>query len=177
MSKQTIDQLIEKRTELEKRAEELQIQSVDRRFVIQLENSRNLKTIMEHLDKGYTWKTQNAAIVVTLYDNLKKQYRELMATEPEETGVTISLRGHELNGLYQALLNVEGTGIESARRFIKMLTNVGEAVTNAMKELGEMNKQITELHQQLSQLDDEIDELQNSVKVEQPELITDETKG
>jgi phage shock protein A len=176
MSTESIDQLIEKRKELEAQAEELQVRSVDRRFVIELDDRRTIKTIMEHLDRGFTWKTQNAAIIVTLHDNLKKQYREV---DPEaETGakVSIQLRGHELNGLYQALLNVEGSGIENARRFIKMLTSVGEAVTTAMKELGEMNKQITELHQQLSVLDAEIDQAQAATEAVTPELITDETE-
>lgn len=173
----TTNQLIEKRQELEKQAEELQLKAAEHRFTVNLDDRRTLKTIMEHLDKGYTWKTQNAAIVVTLYDNLKKQYRE---SEANEETTSISLRGHELNGLYQALLNVEGNGVESARRFIKMLTNIGEAVTTAMKELGEMNLQITQIHQELSILDQQIDEAQAANNVEQvePELevVTDEAQ-
>jgi type I site-specific restriction endonuclease len=109
-------------------------------------------------------------------DNLKKQYREVDLEAETGAKVSIQLRGHELNGLYQALLNVEGSGIENARRFIKMLTSVGEAVTTAMKELGEMNKQITELHQQLSVLDAEIDQAQAATEAVTPELITDETE-
>ena len=122
---------------------------------------------MEHLNKGFTWKTQNAAVIVALYDQLKKQNRELSSSEDDAT--TLKLRAHELNGLYQALLNVEGTGIESARRFITMLTNVGETVTNAMSVLGEMNKQISDMHTELDVTEREIAAL-DSVEEVEPEL-------
>lgn len=175
MSK-TIEQLTEQREQLEKRAEELQKKSAEHRFTVELDDRKSIKTILDHLDKGYTWKTQNAAVIVTLYDNLKSQYREL---DSESENCSVSLRGHELNGLYQALLNVEGTGVESARRFIKMLTNVGEAVTNAMKELGDMNREISQIHQELSELDAEIQaaETPQPEEVEpQLEVVSDETE-
>lgn len=176
MSK-SIETLKEQRQDLETQAEELQIKTAEHRFDVQMDDRKTLKTVLDHLDKGFTWKTKNAAVIVTLYDNLRKQYRTV---EPEsEEGITVSLRGHELNGLYQALLNVEGTGVENARRFIKMLTNVGEAVTNAMRELGEMNQEITQIHQQLSELDQEIEQLEreNVEQVEpQLEVVSDEAE-
>ena len=174
MSK-TIETLKEQRQTLETQAEEMQIKTAEHRFTIELDDRKTIKTILEHLDKGFTWQTKNAAVIVTLHDNLKKQYREI---EPEsEENVTISLRGHELNGLYQALLNVEGTGVENARRFIKMLTNVGEAVTNAMKELGELNQEITKIHQELSELDQQIQQAENAEEVEpELEVVSDEAE-
>ena len=93
-------------------------------------------------------------MVVTLYDQLKAQNKELLKSDSEET--VISLRGHELNALYQALLNVEGTGIESARKFITMLTHVGETVSTAMTELADMNKEISEAHKELAELEAQI---------------------
>jgi len=170
--------LQEQRDELQEKVDALQIEAAERRFEIQFNDRKMVKTVMDHLNKGYTWKTANAAVIVTLYDQLKQQNKELTNSDSEDT--VISLRGHELNALYQALLNVEGTGIENARRFIKMLTNVGSAVTDAMKELSDMNQEIGQLHQQLSEIDQEIDELENANTVEQvePELevVSDETE-
>mgnify|MGYP000962207729 CR=1 FL=1 len=172
-----IETLQNKRTELEKQVEELQLRNAEHEFEIDLEERRIVKSVMDHLDKGYTWKTQNAAVVVTLYDRLKKQYKELST---EDEGAVVSLRGHELNGLYQALLSVEGTGVENARRFIKMLTMVGEAVTDAMKVLGEMNKEVQDLHTELSELDQDIQALEaaDATETVEPELevVTDETE-
>lgn len=171
-----LEQLKEERATLNTQSEDLQIKSAEHQFEIKLDSRADIKTITEHLNKGYTWKTQNAAVVVTLHDRLKDQYRELSADDE----AIVKLRGHELNGLYQALLNVEGTGIESARRFIKMLTNVGSAVTDAMKELSDMNQEIGQLHQQLSEIDQEIDQLEaeNSAEQVEPELeiVSDETE-
>ena len=61
-----------------------------------------------------------------------------------------------MNALYQALLNVEGQGIEPARKFITMLTHVGETVSNAMAQLAEMNKEISEMHQEIAELETQI---------------------
>lgn len=171
-----LEDLKARRTELEKKAEELQVHQAEHAFVINLEDRKMLKTIMEHLNKGYTWKTQNAAVLVTLYDKLKDQSTALAKSDSDGT-VEVSLRGHELNGLYQALLNVEGTGVESARKFIKMLTVVGETVTSAMSELAEMNSKIQNTHTELAKLDSEIDELSKVEKIseEDVELIADET--
>lgn len=163
----SLETLKTKRTELIEKLDELQTQSAEKLFEIELDDRKQIKTIMEHLNKGFTWKTQNAAVVVALYDQLKKQNKELTSSEEEAT--VIKLKAHELNGLYQALLNVEGVGVESARRFITMLTNVGETVTNAMSVLGEMNKEISEMHAELDATEREIAELENVEEVE-PEL-------
>ena len=163
----SLETLKTKRTELIEKLDELQTESAERLFEIELDDRKQIKTIMEHLNKGFTWKTQNAAVVVALYDQLKKQNKELTNSEDEAT--ILKLKAHELNGLYQALLNVEGVGVEAARRFITMLTNVGETVTNAMSVLGDMNKQISEMHAELDATEREIAELENAEEVE-PEL-------
>jgi transketolase N-terminal domain/subunit len=133
-----------------------QIEAAEKTFDIQFTDRKMVKTLMDHLNKGYGWKTANAAVIVTLYDQLKKQNKALLASDTEET--IISLRGHELNALYQALLNVEGTGIEAARKFIIMLTHVGETVSKAMTELSAMNTSIQEMHKKLAELEADIEE-------------------
>lgn len=167
----TLETLKTKRKELIEELDELQTESAEKLFEIELDDRKQIKTIMEHLNKGFTWKTQNAAVVVALYDQLKKQNKEL--TNSKEEATVIKLKAHELNGLYQALLNVEGIGIESARRFITMLTNVGETVTNAMSVLGNMNKQISNMHTELDATEKEIAELENTeegYQIVEPEL-------
>lgn len=162
----SLETLKTKRKELVEKIDQLQTESAEKLFEIELDNRKQIKTIMDHLNKGFTWKTQNAAVIVALYDQLKKQYKELSS---DADSVVLKLKAHELNGLYQALLNVEGVGIEAARRFITMLTNVGETVTNAMSVLGDMNKEINEMHTELDATDKEITELENVEEVE-PEL-------
>ena len=146
--------LTNQKKELTKKVDEMQVKAADTTFDVQFDDRKMVKTLMEHLNKGYTWKTNNAAVIVSLYDQLKKQNKELLNSDSEDT--IISLRGHELNALYQALLNVEGNGIENARKFITMLTHVGETVSNAMAKLAEMNTEISELHKQIAELETQI---------------------
>lgn len=159
------------REALTKKVDELQIKAAEETFAITLDDRKQVKLVMDHLNKGYTWKTANAAVLVSLYDQLKKQNKELLNSDAEET--VINLRGHELNALYQALLNVEGTGIESARKFITMLTHIGETVSNAMTLLAELNSEISETHKELAEVEEQL----KNAEVVEPELetATDET--
>ena len=146
--------LTKQKAELTEKVDQMQISAAEKTFEIKFDDRKMVKTLMEHLNKGYTWKTNNAAVVVTLYDQLKLQNKELLKSDSEDTIIT--LRGHELNALYQALLNAEGTGIENARKFITMLTHVGETVSIAMTELANMNKEIADLHKELAELETQI---------------------
>jgi len=173
-----LEKLIAERTELENQANDLSKAESDKIFNVEIDDVKMIKTIRDHLNLGYTWSTKNAAIIVTLNDKLKTEKVRILADlkENPEYVPTLELKGYELNALYQALLNVTGTGVENARKFVRMLTLVGQSVTEAMQELGESNKAITDLHVKLKDLDTEIDALQNTEEVE-PTLETagDET--
>jgi hypothetical protein len=156
-----------RQTELALEIDAMQTEAAEKRFEIKFDSLKSIKTVQDHLNKGYTWKTQNAAVVVSLYDQFKKQVKTLTA----ESEPVISLRGHELNALYQALLNVEGTGIENARRFITMLTQIGEAVGLAMQELSELNTKLNELHSELAEVDAQLEA--TKVEAVTPELETE----
>tara|TARA_B110000285_G_scaffold234734_1_gene312763 strand:- start:1387 stop:1896 length:510 start_codon:yes stop_codon:yes gene_type:complete len=158
--------LTKTRKELQQKVDVAQVHAAEQTFDINFDDRRMVKTLMDHLNKGYSWKTSNAAVIVTLYDQLKKQSKELLLSDTEDT--VISLRGHELNALYQALLNVEGTGVEAARKFITMLTHVGETVSIAMKRLAEINQDIQNMHKELAELDVQI----NSATEVEAELDT-----
>lgn len=156
-----------RQTELAVEIDAMQTEAAEKRFEIKFDSLKSIKTVQDHLNKGYTWKTQNAAVVVSLYDQFKKQAKTLTA----ESEPVISLRGHELNALYQALLNVEGVGIENARRFITMLTQIGEAVGVAMQELSELNTKLNELHSELAEIDAQLEA--TKVEAVTPELETE----
>jgi hypothetical protein len=160
--------LTKRQSELAVEIDAMQTEASEKRFDIKFDNVKSIKTLQEHLNKGYTWKTQNAAVVVSLFDQFKAQSK--MITSDKDA--IVSLRGHELNALYQALLNVEGTGIESARRFITMLTQVGESVGVAMQELSTMNTTLNALHTELSEVDAQLDAMK-SVETVSPELETE----
>lgn len=175
-----LEDLKTERTELEGKVTELAKANAAMIFNVEVEDVSMIKTIQDHLNKGYTWETKNAAIVVTLFDRLKAERSRIkkeLETASDDYKVTLELKAYELNGLYQALLNVQGTGVESARKFVKMLTMVGESVTNAMNELTESNKEISEMHVRLRDLDTNITAMENTEEVEPTLETADETKG
>lgn len=172
MSKEkTNDQLIQERVELEKKAETLQVEAAERKFEINFSDQRMIKTVMEHLDKHYTWKTADAAVLVTLYENIKKQNKAYTTSNETPEVYAIGLRGHELNALYQALLNVTGTGVANAKKFITMLTHVGETVSVAMQDLASVNTEINDVHTRLAELDAEIVTEQIEAELEDKETV------
>lgn len=169
---------------LSKQIDTMQTEAAERRFEVNFEDLGQIKTLMEHLNKGYKWKTQNAAVIVSLYDQLKKQTKELTNNKTDVQTAVIMLRGHELTALYQALLTVEGQGVEAARRFITMLTNIGQAVGEAMQELTQANTEISDSHATLTELEQMMtvygadvteEDIRNGLEVE-PELETEETE-
>jgi len=175
-----LEDLKAERTELEGKVTELAKENAAKIFNVEIEDVSMIKTIQDHLNKGYTWETKNAAIVVTLFDRLKAERSRIkkeMETAEDDYTVTLELKAYELNRLYQALLNVKGTGVENARKFVKMLTMVGESVTNAMNELTESNKEISDMHVRLRDLDTNITAIENTEEVEPTLETADETEG
>lgn len=176
-----LEDLKAERTELENKATELAKENAAKIFNVEIEDASMIKTIQDHLNKGYTWETKNAAIVVTLFDRLKAERsrikKEMDGLVEGDYTPTLQLKAYELNGLYQALLNVQGTGVENARKFVKMLTMVGESVTNAMGELTESNKEISDIHVRLKDIDTNIQAIEMTEEVEPTLETADETKG
>lgn len=150
----TKDQLIEQRTELEAEVNEMQEALAEAKYDVDFESVSNITAILKQIDKSYTWTIKNAALVINLYDNLKVEKVAMQKTE--DTSAVVSLSALNLNTLYQVLTNIEGTGVESARTFTKLLTNVGAQITQAMNQMSDANKEIQNKHLVLAELDAEI---------------------
>jgi len=156
MTKLSKDELIQTRVEVENEANEKQQALADALYAVDFENVSNLTAILKQIDKSYQWSIKNATFVISLYDNLKASKVAIQKTE--DTPV-VELSALDLNTLYQVLTNINGTGIESARTFTRLLTNVGQQITTAMETMAANNKEIQEIHVQLAELDAKIDEL------------------
>jgi len=154
--KLTKDQLIATRVEVENEANAKQVELAEKLYAVEFEEVANITSILKQIDKSYGWTIKNAAYVISLYDNLKAN--KVAITKSGDTA-TVELNSLDLNTLYQVLTNINGTGIESARTFTRLLTNVGKQITDAMQSMAVDNKAIQEIHAQLAELDAAIDEL------------------
>ena len=153
----TKDQVIELRVNLENEVNEAQQALADSTYSIDLENIKNINALLKQIDSTYNWTIKNAALVINLYDNLKVAKAAIRATDEAEVIVEIS--GMNLNTLYQVLTNIEGTGIESARTFTRLLANVGSQISASMEEMAESNREIQKMHVELAEIDAKVREL------------------
>ena len=156
MSNQSKDQLIATRVEVENEVNEKQEQLSKATYSVDFENVSNITAILKQIDKSYQWSIKNAALVINLHDTLKVNK---VAIQKAGDLPVVELGAYDLNTLYQVLTNINGTGIESARTFTKLLTNVGAQITTAMEEMSDANKEVQEIHVALAELDAKITEL------------------
>lgn len=189
--KATVEELINLRNELEVKAVDFQTELAQKEFAIDFDSYQNITKVLNHLNKDVSWTSKNAALLVNLSDNLKVEkqrlsHEEQTAKQEKRTlekgeASTIYLKPIDLNTLYQSLLGVQSTGIESARNYIKLLTNIGAQISEAMREMAEENKKVQALHAELGELDKRIAELELPAEepvVEEPaqELIDETSK-
>lgn len=148
------EELIARRTELENEVNETQQALADAKYSVDFESLSNIKAILKQMDSAYTWNIKNAALLLNLYDNLKVEKIAIQKTGDESA--TVALSSLDLNTLYQVLTNIDGVGIEAARTFTKLLTNVGAQITEAMNQMAEANREVQGQHAALGELDAEI---------------------
>jgi len=151
----TITELKDLRSQLEVEVNEAQEELATREYSVDVEDASNANAILKQIDKSYTWDIKNAAFLINLYDNISDQ-RKISINDKEATNTTLLLNGMQLNTLYTVLTNITGVGIESARRFTRLLTNVGSQISEALNEMTENNKDIQAKHVQLAEIDLEI---------------------
>ena len=153
----TKDQLIEMRVELEAEVNEKQEAAAKAKYSVDFESMSNINAVLKQIDKSYKWSIKDAAYAINLYDNLKIEKTAI--TKSEDTSFAISLGIVDLNTLYKVLTSIEGVGIEAARTFTTLLTNIGKQITDAMQAMADSNREIQELHVSLGELDAKIAEL------------------
>lgn len=164
----TLEDLKTLRSDLEKQAADKQVELAQRTYSVNFENSSNITKVLNHLNKDVAWSSKNAALLVSLNDNLKNEKTRLTIevnlaknekrTLEEGFDSTVYLKAMDLNTLYQSLLSIQSTGVESARNYVRLLTNVGAQITEAMKLMAESNKEIQNLHVELAELDAKIEQ-------------------
>lgn len=172
----TLADLDSLRIELEGKAASKQEELAKRTYSVDFESHSNIKRVLDHLNKDVAWTIKNAAMLVNLHDSLKDEKTRLTIAAnlakgekrelTESEVATVQLTALNLNTLYQALTSVQSHGIESARNYTRLLTNVGGQITTAMQQMAEANKEIQSIHVELAEVDAKISELSTPVPQE-----------
>lgn len=177
----TLEDLTALRAELEQAAAAKQVELSEQTYAVNFEETGNITKVLNHLNKDVSWSSKNAALLVNLHDNLKNEKTRLTIesnlaknekrTLSAEETATVQLRQMDLNTLYQSLLAIQSSGIESARNYVRLLTNVGGQITQAMQSMAEANKQIQSLHVELAEIDAKIAEQETPETQAQNETV------
>ena len=170
MAKQlTLTELKDKRAQLENETNEAQETLAQKTYTVELESESNLNAILKQIDKSYTWSIKNAALIVNLHDTLKAAKAENRIAN--EGSTSVELGTIDLNTLYTVLTNISGIGVEAARTFTRLLTNIGKQVTDALNSMADANKAIQQSHADLAELDLEIEKAsKETVSVDEVEI-------
>lgn len=152
--------------ELEKTVTDLQVASANREFTLTITDSKELNDMLRLIDKNYTWNSKNAALTVHVYDTLKLA-SGADAVLSTEGGIQIPLKATIMTGLYNILLSIENSGVESARNVVRILTQVGKDVTDAMNTLAEDNNEIKQIHAQIQELEQKLIENETSEQIKE----------
>ena len=165
-----IEDLKSQLAELEVKAEAAQKESSDTLYDLVLESPKTIKQIQDRINKDYEWESRTAAVVVHLHDRLSEERKRISVAEASEDGsITIQMKGIELNGLYQAMLNMKGTGVENARTFARLLTSIGKQVTEAMQAMAAVNQKVMEIHNEISEVENQIARIEDAELAERLE--------
>lgn len=152
----TLTQVKDQRAALENEVNETQQALADKKYTVELESETNLNAVLKQIDKSYQWSIKNAALIVNLHDSLKEA--KAVNRIANEGTTSVELGTVDLNTLYTVLTNINGTGVEAARTFTRLLTNIGKQVTDALNEMAEANKGIQSMHVELAELDLKIEQ-------------------
>jgi hypothetical protein len=131
-------------------------------YAIKLDDIKDAKSLLKHLEKNVKWTHSDAPLFIAVYQKLK----DAIAAGLNESN-ELYLDGPALNSLYQLLLKSEGVGYFAVRDYISLLTTVGEGISNAMRKLSNDQAQLRTIHTNLSAIDDETAARQMGIQVEE----------
>ena len=160
----TLKQLTKIQASLEKEIETTTKQHAEHMYSVDFESHANINKTLKYLDSGVTWDIKSAALLVRLVKQLKAE-KSRLTHQLDEGAWTVQLDQIDLSALYSNLTAVTGTGIEHAKTFTTLLTNIGEQITKELTKLTEGNKSIKALHLEMAEVEGEITKMEEDTTV------------
>ena len=138
-------------------------------YSVKVEDIKHAKDLLKHLEKNVRWTHADAPLFIAVYQKLKNA----VAAGLNESNELV-IDGPALNSLYQLLLKSEGVGYFSVRDYISLLTNIGEGISNGMRQLAEDQNTLKQVHVNLSAIDDELNARRLGIQVEAEDEVESE---
>lgn len=116
---------------------------------------RAFTQLMTYLNERVEWTAKTAAQLMVLVANMKENEPHVKAKNFDNV---IKLRASNVLVLYHSILeNMTGKGFNTAKDFLTMWANCGQALTNAVREVHKVHESTRELGTNLNLIEDEFD--------------------
>ena len=116
---------------------------------------RAFTQLMTYLNERVEWTAKTAAQLMVLVANMKENEAHVKS---KSFNNVIKLRSSNVLVLYHSILeNMSGKGYNTAKDFLTLWANCGQAITNAVRDVHKIHESTRELGTKLNLIEDEFD--------------------
>ena len=116
---------------------------------------RAFTQLMTYLNERVEWTAKTAAQLMVLVANMKENEAHVKSKSFDNV---IKLRSSNILVLYHSILeNMSGKGYNTAKDFLTLWANCGQAITNAVRDVHKIHESTRELGTKLNLIEDEFD--------------------
>ena len=128
--------------------------------------------LMTYLNERVEWTAKTAAQLMVLVSNMNENEQHVKSKSFDNV---IKLRSSNVLVLYHSILeNMSGKGFNTAKDFLVVWANCGQAITNAVREIHKEHDSTRELGTKLNLIEDEFDKSFDDLPEDETLTIKDE---
>ena len=131
---------------------------------------RAYNQLMTYLNERVEWTAKTAAQLMVLVANMNENEAHVKS---KNFNNVIKLRSSNILVLYHSILeNMSGKGFNTAKDFLTVWANCGQAITNAVREVHKIHESTRELGSKLNLIEDEFDKSFDDLPTDDVEVVT-----
>jgi hypothetical protein len=131
---------------------------------------RAFTQLMTYLNERVEWTAKTAAQLMVLVANMKENEAHVKSKTFDNV---IKLRSSNILVLYHSILeNMTGKGYNTAKDFLTLWANSGQAITNAVREVHKVHESTRELGTKLNLIEDEFDKSFDDLPFDEESVVS-----
>ena len=126
--------------------------------------------LMTYLNERVEWTAKTAAQLMVLVSNMNENEQHVKSKSFDNV---IKLRSSNILVLYHSILeNMSGKGYKTAKDFLTVWANCGQAITNAVREVHKIHESTRELGTKLNLIEDEFDKSFDDLPFDEESVVS-----
>ena len=131
---------------------------------------RAFAQLMTYLNERVEWTAKTAAQLMVLVSNMKENETHVKS---KAFGNVIKLRSSNVLVLYHSILeNMSGKGYNTAKDFLTLWANSGQAITNAVRDVHKSHESTRALGTKLNLIEDEFDKSFDDLPFDEESVVS-----